>query len=52
MPVDFSSRFNENEVGAIEFQYSNRDLSDLLKMGCVRQGLKYLENPTAHQRRI
>ena len=35
LPVDFSVRFNENELGINEFQYDSRDLTDLLNVGCM-----------------
>jgi len=34
LPVDFSSRFYENEVGITSLQYCNRDLVGLLNVGC------------------
>ena len=35
--VDFSPRFNENEVAAIEFRHSNRDHHGLADSGTNRQ---------------
>ena len=37
LPVDFSARFKENEVDITELRYCNRDLTKLLKVGCMHR---------------
>jgi len=37
LPVDFDARFNKNEIYINEYQYRNGDLTDLLKVGCMRR---------------
>jgi len=37
LPIHHSLRFNKNETGITEFQYRNRDITELLKAGCVHR---------------